>query len=46
MSAEEGKRFRRIVLAKGGIQDEIGMMKEYLGREPKMDAFCKELGIS
>ena len=46
MSADEGRRFRRMVLAKGGIQDEMEMMKEYLGRDPSMEAFCHELGIS
>ena len=46
MSADEGRRFRRMVLEKGGTQDEIKMMTEYLGREPRMEAFCRELGIS
>lgn len=46
MNAVEGRRFRMAVLAKGGTQDEMEMITEYLGREPKMEAFCCELGIS
>lgn len=46
MNSEEGRRFRMAVLAKGGTQDEMEMLTEYLGREPRMEAFCRELGIS
>lgn len=45
MNADEGRRFRKAVLAKGGTQDEMEMITEYLGREPSMRAFCRELGI-
>jgi metallopeptidase MepB len=45
MNAEEGRRYRHAVLEKGGSQDEMETLKGFLGREPKPDAFYKELGI-
>jgi hypothetical protein len=35
-----------MLLEKGGTQDEIKIMAEYLGREPRMEVFCRELGTS
>jgi thimet oligopeptidase len=40
-----GKRYREIVLAKGGSKDEYDMVKEFLGREPNQEAFLKSLGL-
>jgi thimet oligopeptidase len=40
-----GKRYREIVLAKGGSKDEYEMVKEFLGREPNQEAFLKSLGL-
>jgi hypothetical protein len=31
---------------KGGSQDEMKMLTDFLGREPKTDAFYKELGLA
>ena len=45
MNKEEGRRYRHAVLEKGGSQDEMETLKGFLGREPKSDAFYKELGL-
>ena len=46
MNEKEGWRYRKLVLEKGGTQDELKTLIEYLGREPQMNAFCHELGMS
>ncbi|MCJ1439435.1 hypothetical protein MMC27_008829 [Xylographa pallens] len=46
MDSQEGRRYRYAVLEKGGSQDEMKTVVDYLGREPKTDAFYKELGLS
>ena len=46
MHGEEGRRYRHLVLEKGGSQDEMEMLKEFLGREPSSDAFYRELGLA
>lgn len=45
MNAKEGRRYRYTVLEKGGSQDEMKSLVEFLGREPKADAFYEELGL-
>jgi thimet oligopeptidase len=45
LSPEAGKYYRDKVLARGGTMDEFEMLRDYLGREPKMDAFLKHLGL-
>ncbi len=45
LSAETGNRFRRTVLAKGGSDDAINLVKNFLGREPDDKAFLKNLGL-
>ncbi len=46
MNAAEGRRYRRMVLEKGGSKDEMKMLEEFLGRGPKTDAFYRELGLA
>lgn len=46
MNHTEGRRYRHTVLEKGGSQDEMKTLIEFLGREPKTDAFYEELGIT
>jgi len=46
MNATEGRRYRHTVLEKGGSQDEMKTLEDFLGRPPKPDAFYKELGLS
>lgn len=46
MSGKEGRRYRHTVLEKGGSQDEMKSLEEFLGRKPNTEAFYKELGIT
>jgi metallopeptidase MepB len=46
MNPREGRRYRHTVLEKGGSQDEMKTLVEFLGREPKTDAFYEELGLA
>lgn len=46
MNPTEGRRYRHTVLEKGGSQDEMKTLENFLGREPKPDAFYKELGLA
>jgi thimet oligopeptidase len=45
LSPAAGKYYREKILARGGSMDEMAMLKDYLGREPKMDAFLRHLGM-
>jgi thimet oligopeptidase len=45
LSPEAGRYYREKILAPGGSMDEMEMLKSYLGREPKMDAFLRYLGM-
>lgn len=45
MNHKEGRRYRHTLLEKGGSQDEMKSLVEFLGREPKSDAFYEELGL-
>ncbi|KAK2051212.1 metallopeptidase MepB [Colletotrichum caudatum] len=46
MDPVEGRKYRYAVLEKGGSQDEMKTLQEFLGREPKSDAFQIELGLA
>ncbi|KAI9741667.1 MAG: hypothetical protein M1834_000051 [Cirrosporium novae-zelandiae] len=46
LNKEQGRRYRHMVLEKGGSQDEMETLKAFLGREPSTEPFYKELGIS
>ena len=41
-----GKRYRDIILAKGGSSDEFDLVKQFLGRQPNQQAFLKSLGLN
>jgi thimet oligopeptidase len=45
-SPKAGTYYRDKVLARGGTMDASDMLRDYLGREPKMDAFLKHLGLT
>lgn len=45
MNGTEGRRYRHTVLEKGGSQDEMTSLENFLGRKPSTEAFYKELGI-
>ncbi|KAJ9669644.1 metalloendopeptidase [Coniosporium apollinis] len=46
MNATEGRRYRHTVLERGGSQDEMQTLVDFLGRKPSTEAFYKELGLS
>lgn len=46
MNQKEGRRYRHQVLEKGGSQEEMQTLKEFLGREPSTEPFYRELGLS
>lgn len=45
MNPKEGRRYRYMVLEKGGSQDEMKMLEDFLGRKPSSEAFYQELGL-
>ena len=45
MNKDEGRRYRKIVLEKGGSQDEMNTLREFLGRDPSIEAFYKDLAL-
>ena len=45
MDEAEGRRYRHTVLERGGSQQEMQTVKEFLGRTPNGDAFYKHLGL-
>lgn len=46
MDGKEGRRYRELVLGRGGSQEELQTLKDFLGREPSTEAFYKELGLA
>lgn len=46
MNGTQGRRYRHTVLERGGSQDEMETLKQFLGREPNSDAFFEDLGLS
>jgi metallopeptidase MepB len=46
MNGKEGRRYRHTVLERGGSQEEMKTLEDFLGRKPSTEAFYKELGIS
>ena len=40
-----GRRYRHMVLEKGGSQDEMETLAQFLGRKPTSEAFYKSLGL-
>ena len=45
MDVTTGLRYRDIILSTGGSRDELGMVVEFLGREPNQEAFFKSIGL-
>jgi metallopeptidase MepB len=46
MDGKQGRRYRHTVLERGGSQDEMKTLEQFLGRAPSSEAFYRELGIS
>jgi thimet oligopeptidase len=45
LDPEAGMYYRKKILARGGTVDAMDMIRDYLGREPKMDAYLEHLGL-
>lgn len=45
MNEEQGMRYRKIILEKGGTEDPLKLVREFLGRESNSDAFLKSMGL-
>lgn len=45
LNPETGRRFRDVVIAKGGTEDPMDLVREFLGREPNNEALLKSLGL-
>jgi metallopeptidase MepB len=46
MNRTEGLRYRHGVLEKGGSQDEMKTVTDFLGREVSTQAFYKAIGVA
>ncbi|KAG9229754.1 putative Saccharolysin [Amylocarpus encephaloides] len=45
MNPTEGRRYRHMVLEKGGSQEEMKTLEDFLGRKPSTEAFYRDLGL-
>lgn len=45
LDPKAGMYYRRKILARGGTLDGLDLIRDYLGREPRMDAFLEHLGL-
>jgi len=45
LNPDAGKYYREKILAQGGTQDGLDLVRGYLGREPDMTAYLKHLGL-
>ncbi|MFQ6674570.1 MAG: M3 family metallopeptidase [Fidelibacterota bacterium] len=45
LDPETGIRYRTLILEKGGTEDPLELVREFLGREPNNEAFLKNLGL-
>ena len=46
LNSDIGYRFRKSIFEKGGGENPMNLVKEFLGREPNNAAFLKRQGIS
>lgn len=45
LNPEVGKRYQKNVLGKGGSDDALNLVRNFLGREPNNQAFLKQIGL-
>lgn len=45
LNPEAGMYYRKKILARGGTLDGLDIVKDYLGRDPQMDAYLEHLGL-
>ena len=45
LNPKAGMYYRKKILSRGGTVDDIDMVRDYLGREPRMEPFLKHLGL-
>ncbi len=45
LNPEAGKKYVDAILSHGGSKDANDMMRDYLGREPRFDAFYRKMGL-
>ena len=45
LNTETGRRFRDVVISKGGTEDPMDLVRAFLGREPNNQALLKSLGL-
>jgi thimet oligopeptidase len=45
LDPKAGMYYRKKILARGGSMDEMEIVKDYLGREPRMEPFLQRLGL-
>ncbi|KAG5918406.1 hypothetical protein E4U42_006867 [Claviceps africana] len=45
MDGTVGRRYRKLVLQRGGSQEELQTLRDFLGRDPSSEAFYRELGL-
>jgi thimet oligopeptidase len=46
LDPEAGMYYRKKILARGGTMDGLDLVRDYLGREPEMEAYLEHLGLS
>ncbi len=45
LNPETGRKFRDVVLSKGGTEDPMDLVRNFIGREPNNEALLKSLGL-
>ncbi len=45
LNEELGIKYRKIILEKGGTEDPLSLVIEFLGREPNSDSFLRSMGL-
>lgn len=45
LSPDAGMYYRKKIISQGGTRDAMDLVKDYLGREPRLDSFLEHLGL-